>query len=72
MRGEIGFEPFGKLAPSEHNTPAAAFTFETDIRAKTRDGPFVGTARMLFAQSEVVVETKVGKHKSKDEYQQAL
>jgi len=69
MRGEIGFEPFGKLAPREHNTSSAAFTFETDIRAKTRDGPFVGTARMLFAQTEVVVESEIRKHGSKGDYQ---
>jgi hypothetical protein len=67
MFGEIGFKPFGKFAPCKHNTPPAAFAFQPDIRAETRDGPFVGTARVLFAQAQVVVEAEVGEHIRKGE-----
>ena len=62
MRSEIGFKPFGKFAPRKHNTSSAAFTLETNIRAETRDGPFIGAAGMLLAQAEVVVELEVWKH----------
>jgi hypothetical protein len=56
MFGEIGFEAFGKFTPCKHNTSPASFAFESNIRAETCDGPFVGTARMLFAQAQVIVE----------------
>jgi hypothetical protein len=60
--GEVGFEPFCKFTTCEHDAPSTAFAFETDIRAEARDSPFVGAARMLFAQAQVVVEAKVGEH----------
>jgi hypothetical protein len=60
--GEIGFEPFGKFTPREHDVASATFAFETNIRAETGDGPFKGTARMLFTEPQVIVELKVGKH----------
>jgi hypothetical protein len=60
--GEVGFEPFGKFTASQHYAPSATFTFKTDICAKTCDGPFIGTAWMLFAEAQVVVELEVGKH----------
>jgi len=59
---EIGFESFCKFAAGEHDTPIASFTFESDIRAEARDSPFVGTARMLFTESQVIVETQVWEH----------
>ena len=59
---EVGFEAFGEFTPCKHNTPPASFTFESDIRAETRNSPFVGAARMLFAESQVIVEAKVGEH----------
>jgi len=59
---QIGFESFCKFAACEHDAPPTAFTFEPDIRAETRDRPFVGAAWMLFAEAEVVVEAQVGKH----------
>jgi len=59
---EIGFEPFGKFTAGEHNVASAAFAFKPDICAKTYDGPFVGTTRMLFAEAQVVVELKVREH----------
>jgi hypothetical protein len=57
---QIGFESLGKLTPCEQDTPSTAFTFEPDIRAKPRDGPFVGAARMLFSEAEMIVEAQVG------------
>ena len=59
---EIGFEPFGEFAPGKHDAPSAAPAFETDVRAEAGDGPFVGAARVLFAQAQVVVEAEVGEH----------
>jgi hypothetical protein len=64
MFGEIGFEPFGKFTPGEHDVSSTAFTFKPDIRAKTCYGPFVGAARMLFAKTQVIVELKIRKHVS--------
>jgi len=64
MFGEIGFEPFRKFAAGEHDAASAAFAFQPNIRAKTRDGPFVGAAGMLFAQAQVIVEAQVWEHVS--------
>jgi hypothetical protein len=60
--GEIGLEPLCEFASGEHDTPSAAFAFQPNIRAQTRDGPFVGTARMLFAETQMIVEAEIGKH----------
>jgi hypothetical protein len=71
MWSEVGFQSFGKFPPGEHHTPPTAFAFEADVRAKTCDGPFVGTARMLFAQAQVIVELQVRQHdkvKTKRDY----
>jgi len=59
---EVGFEAFGKFAPRKQYTPPASFAFEPDIRAETRDRPFVGAARMLFAETQVIVETEIREH----------
>jgi hypothetical protein len=59
MLGQVGFESFGKLATRQQDAPPTAFAFETDIRAKPNDGPFVGAAWMLFSQAEMIVETQV-------------
>ena len=40
----------------------AAFALEADIRAKTRDGPFVGAAGVLFAEAQMIVKLEVGEH----------
>jgi hypothetical protein len=60
--GEIGLEPLGEFTTSEHHTPTASSTLEADVCAETRYGPFVGAARMLFAESQVVVEFEIRKH----------
>ena len=57
---QIGFESFGKFAPSEHDTPATDFAFEPDIRAETCDSPLVGATWMLFSEAEMIVETEIG------------
>jgi len=63
MFGEIGFESLCKFAPREHHAPSTAFAFKADIRAEACDGPFIGTAWMLFAESQVIVETEVREHR---------
>jgi hypothetical protein len=60
--GEIGFETFSKFTAGEQDASATAFAFQPNIRAETRDGPFIGAARMLFAQAQVIVEVQVGEH----------
>jgi hypothetical protein len=58
--GKINFESLCKFTPRQQNAPAAAFAFESDIRAKASDGPFVGATRMLLAQAKMIVEMQVG------------
>jgi hypothetical protein len=60
MLGQVGFESLGEFAPRQQDAPTTAFAFQPDIRAKTGDGPLVGTARVLLSQAEMIVETKVG------------
>jgi len=60
--GEIDLESLREFPPREHDPPPAAFAFEPDIRAETRDRPFVGAARVRFAQPQVIVEAEVGEH----------
>ncbi len=60
MLCQVGFESLGKFTPRKHNPPAAAFAFESDIRAQARDGPLVGAAGMLFSEAEMIVEAEVG------------
>ena len=62
MFGEVGFEALCQFAPREHDAPSTALAFQPDIRAETCYGPFVGTARMLFAEPQVVIEVKVREH----------
>jgi hypothetical protein len=57
--GKVGFESLCKFTPRKKDAPSAAFAFEADIRAETCDGPFVGTARVLFSEAEMIVETQV-------------
>ena len=59
---EVNFEPLGEFAPCKHDAASAAFTFKPDIRAETGNGPLVGAAWMLFAESQVIVESQVGEH----------
>ena len=60
MFGEVGFESLCEFTPRKHDAPSAAFAFQPNIRTETRNSPLVGATRMLFAESQVVVEAKVG------------
>jgi hypothetical protein len=62
MFSEVDFESLCKFAPREHNAPSAAFAFQPNIRAETRYSPLIGPTWMLFAESQVIVEAKVGQH----------
>ena len=57
---QVGFESLGQFTPRQHDAPPTALAFESDIRAETCDGPFVGAARVLFSEAEMIVETQVG------------
>jgi hypothetical protein len=60
--GEVGFEPLGKLTTGKHDPPPTAFTFQANVRAETDNGPFIGTAGVLLAQAQLIVQAKVRKH----------
>ena len=60
MLCKVRFESLGEFTPCQQDAPPAALAFESDIRAKTCDSPFVRTAWMLFSQAQVIVETQVG------------
>ena len=57
MLCKVGLESFSKLAPGQQDAPSTAFAFESDVRAQTSDGPLIRTARVLFTEAEVIVET---------------
>ena len=59
---QVGFESLCEFAPGKHDTSPAAFTFQPNIRTKTSYRPLIGTTRMLFTESQVVVEAEVGEH----------
>ncbi len=62
MFGEVGFESLGKLTTGQHDPSAATSAFQADVRAETDDSPFIGTAGMLLAQTQLIVQVKIGKH----------
>jgi len=62
MVGEIRLEAAVQFSTGEHDSPTAAFALQSDVRAETRNRPFVGAARVLLAESEAVVEAEVGEH----------
>ena len=61
---EVNFEPLGKFTPCKHDASSTALAFKPDICAETGNCPLVGTAWMLFAESQVIVESQVGEHNS--------
>src|SRR6266542_367197 len=65
--GEVGFQSFCKFSSRKHDAAPTAFTFKPNICTKTRNNPFIRAAWMLFAQSQMVVETEVRKHIYKEE-----
>lgn len=60
---QVGFESLCEFAPRKHDASPAALTFQPNIRAETSHRPLIGTTRMLFAESEVVIEAEVGEHR---------
>jgi hypothetical protein len=56
---QVGFESLGKFTPRQQDPPPAASAFQSDIRAKPRDSPLIGTTRMLFSEAEMIVEMQV-------------
>ena len=58
--GQVGFESLDKLTAGEQDPPPASPAFQPDICAETDHGPLVGTARMLFSEAKLIVETQVG------------
>ena len=60
MLSQVGFESLCKFTPRQQDASTAPFAFESDVRAKACDGPFVGTAWVLFSEAEMIVETQVG------------
>ena len=65
MPGEVGFETLCKFASGQHDASATDLAFQPNISAQTDNRPFIGTAWMLFAQAQVIVELQVGKHRGK-------
>lgn len=60
---QVGFESLCEFAPRKHDASSATLTFQPNIRAETSYRPLIGTTRMLFAESEVVIEAEVGEHR---------
>lgn len=56
MLGKVGFQSLGEFTPGQQDAPAAAFALKPDIRAQARDVPFVGAARVLFSEAEMIVK----------------
>jgi hypothetical protein len=56
---EIRFQSLCQLTPRQHDATSAAFAFQPDIRAEPGNGPFVGAARVLLPEAEVIVDTQV-------------
>lgn len=59
MLGQVRFESLCQFPPREQDAPAATLTLQADIRAKTRDNPFIGATRMLFPQAQMIVQAQV-------------
>ena len=62
MFRQVDFKSLCQFASREHDTPTAAFAFQSNIRAEARHCPFVRAAGVLFAEAEVIVEAEVGEH----------
>ena len=59
MLCQVGFESLGKFTSRQQDTPPAALAFESDIRAETRDDPFIGATGVLFSQAKLIVQAKI-------------
>ena len=63
--GEVGLESLCQLAAGQHDASATAFALQPNIGTEANNRPLVGTAWMLFAQAQVIVELQVRKHRGK-------
>ena len=59
MLCQVGFQSLGKFAPRQQDAPSTAFAFQTDIRTKTCDNPFIGATRMLLSQAQMIVKVEI-------------
>lgn len=64
MWSEIGFESLCKFASGQHDVSSTTLAFQPNVCTETDHCPFIGTARVLFAQAQVVIELQVGKHRN--------
>ena len=62
MFSEIRFESFCKFASGQHDASSTTLALQPNIGAEPDNRPLVGAARMLFSQTQVIVELQVGKH----------
>jgi len=53
---QVSFDSFGKFAARKQDAPSTTFAFEPDIRAQARHNPLIGSAGMLFSESEMIIE----------------
>lgn len=60
MLCQIRLHSLGKFAAGQHHSSSTARTFQPDIRAETRDNPFIGATRVLFSEAETIIQTQVG------------
>jgi hypothetical protein len=62
MFRKIGFESLCQFAPCQHDAPSTALAFKSNVRAEAHHRPFVGTAGVLFSQTQMIIEAKVREH----------
>jgi len=60
MFREVSFHSLCQFAASQHDAPSATFAFQSNICAEADHRPFKGTAWMLFAQTQVVIQVEIG------------
>ena len=61
--GEVGLEAFRQFAPGKQDAPSASEAFQPNVCAEAGDGPFIGAARVLFAEAQTVMEAQIEKHR---------
>jgi hypothetical protein len=60
--GEVGFESLGKLTTSQHDPSSTASALQANVRAETDNGPLIGSAGVLLAQTQLIIQAKIRKH----------
>lgn len=59
MLRQIGLQSFRQFTAGQHYAVLTASAFQTDIRPKAHHCPFIGTAWVRLAQSEVIFQLQV-------------